>query len=150
MTVLRQQAGHQGMPQEPAGGRQSTTGSASCERRPPARVGFAREEGRGTMPAASAVRICTAVGCRSTEALLAEEESIVTSFVACFRDPVSASAVVEHLRYLHIPTGDQVTVRDGLHGDLTVAAQIRHWDLRVVLDTVARYGGRMVSTSMLA
>jgi hypothetical protein len=70
----------------------------------------------------------------------------VWSFVARFSNPASASEMVEHLRSLRFPLGDRVSVRDNAAGDVTVGADIHRWDLRVVLDMVGRYGGRMVST----
>jgi hypothetical protein len=38
------------------------------------------------------------------------------------------------------------SLKDDAPGVLTVRANVQIWDLRVVLDTVARYGGRMVIT----
>jgi hypothetical protein len=64
------------------------------------------------------------------------------SFVARFSDPSSASQAIAHLEDIRI---------SGLHlddpdenGEYRVSGTVRRWELRVILDTVYRLGGRMV------
>jgi hypothetical protein len=62
----------------------------------------------------------------------------VSSFVAHFSDPVAAFDTLEHLRRLGIAASSA--------GEpYSVAGHMRPWETRVVIDTVARYGGKVTA-----
>jgi hypothetical protein len=71
---------------------------------------------------------------------------VVFSFVARFEDPLCAGKAIEHLRDLCIPSGALPRLSESEDDTTTVRAVVHRWDLRVVLDTVDRFGGQMIST----
>jgi hypothetical protein len=69
----------------------------------------------------------------------------VWSVVARFRNPESALAARTWLDQLDISQPGSYTEGIDSRG-VTLAALIRLSDMRVVMDTVARYGGRLLSS----